>query len=192
MIYAVIVFLGVVADQLSKMWAVEHLMSSSPVVVPGVLSFTYVENTGMAFGMGSGMTLFLAIASLVLALVLAFMLVRYREKMHALSKVALSLMIAGALGNVIDRFFLGYVVDFIRFDFVEFAVFNVADICVTMGTIFLFLSLIFLEFQGEGKRAVAEGEKTDGAADKPGKEEGEARAQDRDSEGKGDRLSGAD
>ena len=52
MIYAVIIFLGVVADQLSKMWAAEHLMASSPEVIPGVLSFTYVENTGMAFGMG--------------------------------------------------------------------------------------------------------------------------------------------
>ncbi len=188
MIYAVIVFLGVVADQLSKMWAAGHLMSSSPVVVPGVLSFTYVENTGMAFGMGSGMTLFLAIASLALALILAFLLVRYRGKMHVLSKVALSLMIAGALGNVIDRFFLGYVVDFIRFDFVEFAVFNVADICVTMGTIFLFMSLIFLEFQGEGKKALAKGEEFDGATDQSGKAEGEAGAQDSDAQGKGDLL----
>lgn len=187
MIYAVIVFLGVAADQLSKMWAVEHLMTSSPVVVPGVLSFTYVENTGAAFGMGSGMTMALAVASLVLALALAFLLVRYRGRMHTLSKVALALMIAGALGNVIDRFFLGYVVDFIRFDFVEFAVFNVADICVTMGTIFLFMSLLFLEFQNEGKKAVAEGVE-DGKVDERGQAEGEAGTADRDPEGKGDLL----
>ena len=184
MIYAVIIFLGVVANQLSKMWAAEHLMASSPQVVPGVLSFTYVENTGMAFGMGSGMTVLLAIASLVLAI----LLIRYRDKIHLLSKIALALMIAGALGNVIDRFFLGYVVDFIRFDFVEFAVFNVADICVTMGTIFLFMSLIFLEFQSEGKKALAEGEERDGEADGPGKTESEAGAQNRDAQGKGDLL----
>ncbi len=188
MIYAIIIFLGVVADQLSKMWAAEHLMASSPQVIPGVLSFTYVENTGMAFGMGSGMTVLLAIASLVLAILLAGALVRYRDKIHVLSKVALALMIAGALGNVIDRFFLGYVVDFIRFDFVEFAVFNVADICVTMGTIFLFMSLIFLEFQSEGKRALAEGEEKHGEADEPGKAESETGAQDSDAQGKGDLL----
>ena len=185
MIYAIIIFLGVVADQLSKMWAAEHLMASSPQVIPGVLSFTYVENTGMAFGMGSGMTVLLAIASLVLAILLAGALVRYRDKIHVLSKVALALMIAGALGNVIDRFFLGYVVDFIRFDFVEFAV---ADICVTMGTIFLFMSLIFLEFQSEGKRALAEGEEKHGEADEPGKTESETGAQDSDAQGKGDLL----
>ena len=76
MIYAVIIFLGVVADQLSKMWAAEHLMASSPEVIPGVLSFTYVENTGMAFGMGSGMTVLLAVASLALAILLAAALIR--------------------------------------------------------------------------------------------------------------------
>ncbi len=188
MIYALIVFLGVAADQLSKMWAVENLMSESPVVVPGVLSFTYVENTGMAFGMGSGMTLTLAIASLLLALLLTYFLVRYRGRIHALSKVALSLMIAGALGNVIDRFFLGYVVDFIRFDFVEFAVFNVADICVTMGTIFLFMSLIFLEFQNEGVKVVEKGGEAHGTADQPGQAESEDGKKDCGAQGKGDLL----
>ena len=78
--------------------------------------------------------------------------------------------------------------DFIRFDFVEFAVFNVADICVTMGTIFLFMSLIFLEFQSEGKRALAEGEEKHGEADEPGKAESETGAQDSDAQGKGDLL----
>ncbi len=146
MVETIIVVLGVLADQLSKIWISNHFYGMSRVIIPGVLSYSYVENTGAAFGMLGDSTVMLAVVTGLLALVLLYVLIRYRHLFSRLSKIALAFMMAGALGNLVDRVFLGYVVDFIKFDFIEFAVFNIADICVNMGTVLLILSIFFLEW----------------------------------------------
>lgn len=112
------------------------------VLLPGVLGLTYVENTGMAFSTFSGYTTLLALVSLAasVALVVA---IQKRWLPHPAGPWLLALLLGGAVGNLIDRAFLGYVTDMIQVLFVRFAVFNVADCCVVVGAILLAVYLIF-------------------------------------------------
>ena len=94
-------------------------------VWPGAFGFTYVENTGAAFGVLGKSTLVLTVVSALAMVVLCFVLVKFRKELSKFGRVGLALIIAGGLGNLIDRVFLGYVVDFINLEFMQFAVFNV-------------------------------------------------------------------
>ena len=144
MLYAIVVFLGVMADQLTKLWVSGSLMGEGVMqVIPGIINFRYVENTGMAFSMMSDMTLVLTVASGVLTVVMGVLLWKLKSRGRFLC-ISLSLIMAGAIGNLIDRIFAGFVVDFIEFAFVNFAVFNVADICVCVGTAMLVIYILFL------------------------------------------------
>lgn len=152
MLECFIVCAGLVIDQLTKLWAAQNLGGEVLSFIPGILNFRYVENTGAAFGMFSNGTLLLTILSAVMSVVLVVILVKYRRQMGRFMKVALALVLAGALGNLIDRLALGYVVDFIEFDFVHFAVFNIADTCVTIGAIMMAVYLLFLHERWKGKK----------------------------------------
>ena len=146
MLQAIIILLGVGLDQLTKWWAVGVLRipGNSITVIPGILDFTYVQNKGAAFGlMESVPWLIFAITALLTIGGIVYM-AKHRN-IHVLLKVAIALIIAGGLGNVIDRLFLSYVRDFIEFTFVNFYVFNVADICVTIGGALFILYLLFIE-----------------------------------------------
>lgn len=101
-----------------------------------------VHNTGAAWGMFDGATVLLGLVSLAVVLVLLVLLFVYAPDASALSAVAVGLVVAGGIGNAIDRFALGYVVDFIQPLFIDFPVFNVADIGVTCGFVLLVLSLL--------------------------------------------------
>lgn len=152
MLYGIIVFLGVVADQLTKLWVSGSLVGKGVVeIIPGIIGFRYVENTGAAFSIFASNTLMLTIISAVLIIFLTYLIWRYR-KGHKMLNISLALIIAGAIGNLIDRVFAGYVVDFIEFRFVNFAVFNVADICVTIGTILLAVYILFLSPERKKKK----------------------------------------
>ena len=171
MLECIVVFLGVLLDQLSKLWVVDAMYQSSMAVWPGVFGFTYVENTGAAFGVLGKSTLVLTVVSALAMVVLCFVLVKFRKELSKFGRVGLALIIAGGLGNLIDRVFLGYVVDFINLEFMHFAVFNVADICATVGTICLLIAIIFGERKkGKGELS-ADGERDgqiSGAADQGG------------------------
>ena len=131
-------------DQLSKSLAVNMLGQVGAVqsFIPHFIRFEYRENTGMAWGLLPNARVYFIIVTLILAAFLVFLLVRYRKLLPKLSKVALTVILSGALGNLIDRIFLGYVRDFIAFDFIEFPVFNIADCCVTIGAVLLAVSLL--------------------------------------------------
>ena len=86
---------------------------------------------------------FMVITSLAL-IAMPIILYRYR-KLHFLFGLSLSLFIGGAIGNMIDRIFLGYVVDFLQFTFIDFPIFNVADICVVFGAIIMMIYVIFFD-----------------------------------------------
>ena len=131
-------------DQLSKSLAVNMLGQVGAVqsFIPHFIRFEYRENTGMAWGLLPNARVYFIIVTLILAAFLVFLLVRYRKLLPKLSKVALTLILSGAIGNLIDRIFLGYVRDFIAFDFIEFPVFNIADCCVTIGAVLLAVSLL--------------------------------------------------
>ena len=147
MIEAIIVVLGVVLDQLSKHWVSANLYGQTVNIIPGVLSYSYVENTGAAFGMLNSSTILLSIASILLAVSLSYVLIRYYKQLSKLTKMSLALIVAGGIGNMIDRVFNGFVVDFIQADFMRFAVFNIADICITFGTILLIMAMLFIEIK---------------------------------------------
>ena len=102
-------------------------------VIKGVLSFTYTENTGAAFSMMSSRTIFLTVFSAVFIVVFVCLDYSFKNK-SAWSAVGFGLIVAGAMGNLVDRLFLQYVRDFICFDFLgTFPICNFADVCITVG-----------------------------------------------------------
>ena len=127
--------LGVIAlDQGSKFLAVRYLAPSGPVtLIPGVLGLRYAENTGMAFSMFAGRSWLLGLCSLGL-LVLAWLFLR-RYEMGKVAGAAAMLMLGGAVGNLVDRFFTGYVVDMFDLEFMSYPIFNLADIFVVIGVL---------------------------------------------------------
>lgn len=137
--YAWIAALTVMVDQGTK-WLCQGL-EGSVTLLPGVLALTYAENTGMAFSLFSGRAWALGVVSAVCILVGWRILRRFR--LGQLSRVAAMLMLGGALGNMIDRFLRGYVVDMFEVLFVEFAIFNVADAALTVGAVLIAASLLF-------------------------------------------------
>lgn len=128
--------IAVVLDRVTKLWAAGALKAGSMTVIPDVLAFTYAENTGMAFSMFAGHPRLLAVVSLALvACVLAAM--RSVLPQTPLGYALQGMLLGGGVGNAIDRLLYGYVIDFIEPLFMEFAIFNVADIAVTLGALAL-------------------------------------------------------
>lgn len=126
----------VVLDRATKCWAASALRAGSRTVIPGVLAFTYAENTGMAFSLLAGHPRILAVASLALA---ALVLVGLEGVLprNRLCRALEGALIGGGAGNALDRLLYGYVIDFIEPLFMKFAIFNVADIAVTLSALVL-------------------------------------------------------
>ena len=154
-LYGAILVLGIALDQVSKALAVKFLSVRATLPLwEGVLHLTYVENRGAAFGMlKNHRWVFLVFSTLAILLLAAYLFrgVSYlSEKNEAgvyppiapLGGVALSLVVSGGIGNMIDRLALGYVVDFIDVRLINFAVFNIADSFVTVGAVLLALHLL--------------------------------------------------
>jgi len=137
----------VILDQLSK-FVVHTTMNlyDSFQVIPYLLNFTYIRNEGIAFGIyfEGAKTIFIILP--ILITVYLFYLLKNDEFQDKFSQLALYLIIAGAIGNIIDRVFRGYVVDFIDFHLngMHWYVFNIADSSVTIGLIFLLYSSIII------------------------------------------------
>lgn len=133
---AVIVIL-IVIDQLTKYAAVVTVKGKDPIeFLFGLFQFTYVENTGAAFSSFSSSTTLLTVATVIILIGCLILLLTKKIKSKFMN-VCLVLVIAGGIGNVIDRIANGYVVDFINPLFVDFAVFNFADCCITVGAILM-------------------------------------------------------
>ncbi len=134
----------VLVDQWSKWLVVQKIpLNDSIVLIPGFFTFTHVRNTGAAFGLFAGHRwVFLVFTAIVLAVTLV-LLCSKRMKSHW-GIVATTFVFAGGVGNMIDRIFLGEVIDFFAFNFwgYEFAVFNVADIFVCCGTFLLAIYIL--------------------------------------------------
>lgn len=141
-----VVLLVILFDVLSKYLVVQLLLplERSVTVIPGILDFTYVENRGAAFGMLSNSRWIFMTVSVVFIFVLIYVL-KQKYSANALYTVSLCLFLGGGIGNMIDRIFLGYVVDFIEFTFVDFAVFNIADSAISVGAVLFVVYLIFFD-----------------------------------------------
>ena len=145
LIWTMIAALIVVLDQLTKYFVMTKIGAHNAIhAIPGLFDFVYVKNTGAAFSILSESTGLLGIVSVIFCLgVLAYWYLKKPE--HILMKLSLSLLFAGALGNAIDRIFRGYVVDFIDSAFMDFRVFNVADIAITFGAAIMVIYIIFFD-----------------------------------------------
>lgn len=132
-------------DQLIKWWAASSLSAVSEIrVIDGVLHLLYTENYGAAFSILQNQKFFLiGVTSVVMAAILVILLMR--KITHPVLVAALSLILAGGAGNLIDRIARGYVVDYIYFVPINFPVFNLADCCVVIGTGLMLLYLLVLE-----------------------------------------------
>ncbi len=132
LITTIIAVILIAVDRVTKNWAVEALADGDIAVIDKVLYFRYTENTGVAFSMFSdNRWVLVGVTSVMLIVALAFFLSgKIKDKAELF---ALSLIIAGGVGNLIDRLSLGYVIDFIDVRIIHFAIFNVADMCITVG-----------------------------------------------------------
>ena len=151
MLYYLLAILLVVIDQLVKLWVRGSIpLGQSVPFIPGLMDLTYAQNTGAAFSSFSGLTGALAVVSLAASVGLAWMIWK-KIFPGRLGQISLSLVLAGAVGNLIDRVFLGFVTDMFETTFINFAVFNVADICVTVGgALVICYALLFWDKGGKG------------------------------------------
>jgi len=141
--YAILIAVLVAADQLVKHLVRTHIpLYTTLNFLPHTIELTYVRNTGAAFSLLSEHTWILTLISSVVAVGIAVAIAR-RVVRHPFGLFSLSLVLAGAVGNLIDRVVLGYVTDMFNFLFIRFAVFNVADICVVVGGIATCVYLLF-------------------------------------------------
>jgi len=136
MIYIIFV-IGLILDYITKIWALDTLKGKPDItIIKGFFDFSYLENRGAAFGIFQGRVYLLAAVTLIIIGVFFFYYLRTKKK-TLLFTVSTALILTGALGNLIDRLRYGFVVDFISWhwkDVYYFPTFNVADICITIGT----------------------------------------------------------
>jgi signal peptidase II len=148
---SIVLILLVGLDQVTKYLAIVYLKSDGPIpIIKNVFELSYVENRGAAFGIMQNKGLFFVITTFI---ILAFILYYYRKipkgQKYNLLRWTLLVIVAGAIGNLIDRLYLGYVVDFFYFKLINFPVFNVADIYVTVGAILLLILILFVYKEDE-------------------------------------------
>lgn len=140
---AVLLLVGL--DQLTKYLARTFLMNNEPFVIwKGVFELSYVENRGAAFSMLQNQrTFFLILTPVVLLLIVLYYARVPQGKRYLPIRLVAVLLVAGAIGNYIDRLFLHYVVDFLYFKLIDFPVFNVADCYVTVAAVLLLALILF-------------------------------------------------
>lgn len=132
-------------DRVSKRIAVAALAPDGvKTALPGLFSWAYTQNQGAAFSMFSGKAVFLIILTVLLIAGLIVYLLRHADN-PAAERIGLWFIIGGGLGNLWDRIVCGSVIDFIRLDFVNFAIFNVADIFVCTGAALVVLNVLLEE-----------------------------------------------
>lgn len=137
-------------DQYTKLLAFDHLRQKQGIpLIKGVLELKYLENRGIAFGMFQGKTAVFVILCLFFLAAALYVFIRMpKEKYFLPLMLIIFLIVAGALGNFIDRVFRGFVVDFIYFSLIDFPIFNFADIYVVCGGILLVL-FVCLKYKEE-------------------------------------------
>ena len=153
--FSIFAALIVIADQITKYLTVALIPLYGRVdFIPGLLSFTYVQNTGAAWSMFEGMQWMFALIFLVLTAAVLYEYFRSPLPFSTFERWCIAAIYGGGLGNVIDRVRLGYVVDMIEVDFMNFPVFNVADCFITCGCIALIVHMVFFnkEFWKEEKK----------------------------------------
>jgi len=141
-ILIVITLLGI--DQLTKVLAFKYLdYGTTYKVLPGIFKMQLVNNSGAAFGILEGKMWFFHIVTIVSLFIFGYLLKDVDLVKAPIYTVALTMIISGTIGNFIDRIYRGSVRDFLTFDFMNFATFNFADMCLTVGVILLIIDYLF-------------------------------------------------
>ncbi len=143
---ALVVMILLALDQFSKHLAIIHLKEQPAyVLIDGVLELQYLENRGSAFGMLQNQKMFLILVGVIFIIVLLFFLLKLpSQKKFNIMHIVIAGIIAGGIGNMIDRIRFDYVVDFISFVLINYPIFNVADIYVVVCTITMFVLIMFV------------------------------------------------
>ncbi|MGT2948048.1 signal peptidase II [Streptococcus devriesei] len=145
-----IVLLLIGLDQLSKVLVVKFIALGELVnVIPNVVSLTYLKNTGAAFSILENQQWFFTIITVLVLGAAAYYLIKYIQSDNVWLLAGLILIISGGIGNFIDRLRLGYVVDMVHLDFVDFAIFNAADTYLSIGVLLLIVALWREEKNGD-------------------------------------------
>lgn len=143
-VLAVIFFVGL--DQLTKYLAIIYLKDKPSIdILKNVFCLQYLENQGAAFGILQNQMIFFIISTILIIILIAVLFVRMSpQKYFWPLRLCMIFVCAGAIGNFIDRIRFGYVVDFLYFELIDFPIFNVADIYVTLSAISLCILLLFV------------------------------------------------
>lgn len=156
-----IVAIVVALDRIVKIWAINTLKPVGTLPgIPGIFTFSYTQNTGAAFSLFQNRRIFLILAG-ILAIVWLISLLAGIKPLWG--KSAIYLTIGGAVGNIIDRVMYGFVIDMIDLSFMDFAIFNVADCFVSIGTVMLIIYMLFFAEKYD-KKEIADGSSQDNAA----------------------------
>lgn len=160
-------------DQFTKYLAAARLKGNPAFpIIDGVLELQYLENRGSAFGMLQGQRWFLFVTGTLFITVLTFLLFRIPvQKKFRLLHILIAGIISGGLGNLIDRFRFGYVVDFIYFVLIDYPIFNVADSYVVVSAIALFFLILFVYRDEDLEQLIGLHKKRDGRAEQQNKAE---------------------
>ena len=144
MIFTLITLLLIICDQVSKIAVLKYLKPiGTSVVIKNIFSLTYVENRGAAFGILQNSRWIFICATIIILAVLIIYKIKYKPQGKIIN-TSLCLLISGAIGNLIDRIFRGFVVDMLEVTFIEYPVFNVADCFVVVGAILLGVYIMFI------------------------------------------------
>lgn len=151
-----LIIILIAIDQITKILAFSNLRGSLGIsLIPGVFELQYLENRGAAFGILQDHQILFLVITIIAAIILTYIYGKLPEdKKYIPLRISYVLLMAGAFGNMIDRMIRGYVVDFFYFKWIDFPIFNVADIYVTVTMILLIILILFyykeedLEFLG--------------------------------------------
>lgn len=137
----------IILDQITKTAAIRFLKGKRPYeIISNFFQFYYVENRGAAFGILQNKRIFFVVITILILIILSFYSIKHYHRLNKLTLISFGLLIGGAIGNLIDRIRLGYVVDFISFKLFfgyNFPVFNIADIAIVISTITITGLIIF-------------------------------------------------
>lgn len=129
-------------------WGIYFLKDNPIILIKDVLNLTYVENTGAAFGIFNSHTNILSVIGIIFFVVITYIVASKKLKGTSFI-VALAFLAGGGISNVCDRIKFGFVVDYIDFTLINYPVFNLADICVVLSCVFIFIKILFTKESDE-------------------------------------------
>ena len=136
-----IILILTICDQLLKSWVASSIvLGGSKQLIPGIIELTNLRNSVAAWSIFEGQQTFFTIITIIAIIVIGYFIWQYRKNISVL--IGLSLIMAGTIGNFIDRLRQGYVVDMFETTFINFPIFNIADMCLTIGVIWLIICIL--------------------------------------------------